>query len=263
MKFKKIVLVSGVAMGVFGTIIGMIPSTRTASAAVLVYDAKNIEEAIKTAITTADILTNNQKQLALQILDMTKMSTGQLTQYLEGMNKEQRYPMDEKDGQLGALKTSGSVQSFWDEKFPDIGSVLRGKMTIMDAYYASQKSMKAMEQTNEDSLRMAKATQNMADSVADSTMEGLNNSANAQGNLEAQQANTQVNAAGVMALVHGNNLLSNMGAAQAVKYQRELQDEVIARSLNEQTEAKLSNAVANCNPQPVSYEEAMAKMGED
>lgn len=61
MKFKKIVLVSGVAMGVFGTIIGMIPSTRTASAAVLVYDAKNIEEAIKTAITTADILTNNLK----------------------------------------------------------------------------------------------------------------------------------------------------------------------------------------------------------
>lgn len=262
LKFKKYMMGSVVVMGIAGAFIGMIPHEKSVSAAVMVYDQQNIEEAIKTAISTADILTNAQKQLALQVLDMTKMTDGKATQYLNGMQKEQNYPLDEKDAQIGALKTNSSVQTFWDEKFPDIDSILSGKTTVMDAYYASQKSMQAMEQTNEDALGMAKTTQTMADNVAASTMEALNNSTNAQGNLEAQQANTQVNAAGVMALVHGNNLLSNMGAAQAVKYQRELQDEVIARSIMEQSVTKLDAAVANCDPQPVSWEDSMSKMGE-
>lgn len=262
LKFKKYMMGSVVVMGIAGAFIGMIPHEKTVSAAVFVYDQQNIEEAIKTAISTADILTNAQKQLALQVLDMTQMTDGKVTQYLTGMAKEQSSPLDEKAAQVGALKTNSSVQTFWNEKFPDIDSILNGKTTVMDAYYASQKSMQAMEQTNEDALGMAKNTQTMADNVAASTMDALNNSANAQGNLEAQQANTQVNAAGVMALVHGNNLLSNMGAAQSVKYQRELQDEVLSRSIMEQSVTKLNAAVANCDPQPVSWEESMSKMGE-
>ena len=165
MRFKKCVIVSGVVMGIAGAAIGMMPKERTASAAVLVYDTKNVEEAIKTAITTADILTNAQKELALQVIDMTKMSTGQIENYLAGMVKEQNYPMDEKEGQTGALNTHSSVQSFWDSQFANLNSVLNGNMTVVDAYNASQKSMQALEKTNEDALSMAKTTQTVSDNV--------------------------------------------------------------------------------------------------
>ena len=39
--------------------------TPKAEAAVLVYDAQNVEQAIRTAITTANILSNEEKQLLL------------------------------------------------------------------------------------------------------------------------------------------------------------------------------------------------------
>lgn len=261
MRFKKCMLVMGAAMGIAGAGLGMFAAARPASAAVLVYDAKNVAEAIKTAITTADILTNEQKQLALQIINMTQMNGNALGQFLQGMQKEQRYPMDEKDGQIGVLSTKTTPQAFLDDCFPDLDMVLNGQMTAMDAYEASKKSLKALQQTNTDALRMAKATQNLADDVSASTMEALTNSQNAKGNLEAQQANTQVQAAGVMALVHGNNLLANIGSAQALQYQKELQDEAIARATMENSAKNLQNATASIDltPVPVSTIEAMGE----
>ena len=69
-----------------------------AEAAVLVYDAQNVEQAIRTAITTANILSNEEKQLLLQILNMKKLDASILTKYLEKMTALGRYPLDERDG---------------------------------------------------------------------------------------------------------------------------------------------------------------------
>ena len=251
MKIKKWMPVVGLTMGVLGAGIGMLPQTHPAQAAVLVYDAQNVAEAIKTAITTANILTNEQKQLALQILNMTQMDGKQILQYIDGMKKQQRYPMDEKDGQIGVLATKTTPQAFLDKRCPNLDAVLNGQMTVMDAYEASKKSLEAMQQTNTDALRMAKMTQNMADEVSASTLTALDHSAQAKGNLEAQQANTQVQAAGVMAMAQGNNLLANISASQALRYQKELQDEAIARANMQQSIDNLMAATANIDLRPI------------
>ena len=116
---------------------------------------------------------------------------------------------------------------------------------------ASKKSLEAMQQTNTDALRMAKMTQNMADEVSASTLTALDHSAQAKGNLEAQQANTQVQAAGVMAMAQGNNLLANISASQALRYQKELQDEAIARANMQQSIDNLMAATANIDLRPI------------
>ena len=63
--------------------------------------------------------------------------------------------------------------------------------------------------------------------------------------VEAVQAGNQVMGVGVMSLIQGNNLLSSMTAAQAVKNQRELQEEVTAKRINESTAEKLAKATQN------------------
>ena len=108
-----------------------------------------------------------------------------------------------------------------------------------------------MQQTNTDALRMAKMTQNMADEVSASTLTALDHSAQAKGNLEAQQANTQVQAAGVMAMAQGNNLLAKISASQALRYQKELQDEAIARANMQQSIDNLMAATANIDLRPI------------
>ena len=258
MRIKKLMLVSAAVMGIGGAGLSMLPQVRPAQAAVLVYDAKNVAEAIKTAITTADILTNEQKQLALQIINMTQLDKNVLGQFLQGMQKQERYPMDEKDAQIGVLSPKTTPQSFLNDCFPDLDAVLNGQITVMDAYEASRKSMQALQQTNNDALRMAKATQVMADDVSASTMQALTNANNAKGNLEVQQASAQVQAAGVMALVHSNNLLANIGASQALQYQKELQEEAIARANMEQSVDNLKTATSGLAFAPVPIEQLEA-----
>ena len=56
MKVRKTVVAVGVAFGISASLLAMIPSGRHSKAAIAVIDQKNIEEAIKTAIQTAKIL---------------------------------------------------------------------------------------------------------------------------------------------------------------------------------------------------------------
>ena len=240
----------------------MMCMTPRAEAAVLVYDAENVAQAIKTAITTANILSNEEKQLLLMILNMKKLDADSLLKYITNMGSIGRSPMDEKDGQIGVLATKSTTDSFWQQNFRNIESVINGKMTVMDAYYAGQAAYKAESDTNNDTVKSARLTQDMADKLSEETMAALERSQNAEGNLQAVQANTQVLGAGVMSMIQGNNLLSSMTAAQAVKYQRELQEEVTAKRINEGTAEKLAEAVKNCGLKSMSYEEFRQKMGE-
>ena len=70
---KKTAVVSCV-VGVLASFTAMIPTSHSTETAIAVFDKKNIEEAIKTAIQTAKILTEEQKQLELQILNIKKPS---------------------------------------------------------------------------------------------------------------------------------------------------------------------------------------------
>lgn len=233
-----------------------------AEAAVLVYDAQNVEQAIRTAITTANILSNEEKQLLLQILNMKKLDTKSLMNYLSNMTALERFPLDEREGQIGVLAPKTTTDSFWRQNFRNIEAVLKGKMTVMDAYYAGQAAYKAEADTNNDTVKNARLTQDMAENLSKQAMNALKASSKAEGNLQAVQANTQVMGVGVMSMIQGNNLLSSMTAAQAVKYQRELQEEVTSKRINESTAEKLAKATKNCELKGMSYEEFRQKMGE-
>ena len=250
-------------MGTLGAAISMIPQERTASAAVLVYDAQNVEQAIKTAISTANILTNEEKQLALQIINMRSMSMEQILSYLMSHTEQQRQIWDERESKTGALNPNISTDAFMDKCLPDLEHILNGQMTMVDAYEQAQKTLQGLEKTNADVLHSAKTTQTAGNSLHNSLHEILENSQKAEGEKEAQQANTQAAAVNVTAQIYGNSLLSDMAAMQAVRYQKELQDEAVAKSINDATYEKLHEATHGNSPQPLSFEAAMQKMGEN
>ena len=81
MKSKKIAIAVGIVFGISASLLAMIPSGRHTEAAIAVIDQKNIEEAIKTAIQTAKILTTQEKELALMILNSKKLDIEQIYKY--------------------------------------------------------------------------------------------------------------------------------------------------------------------------------------
>ena len=62
---RKVAVGIGVLFGITSSLIAMMPSTSSghADAAIAVIDVKNIEEAVKTAVQTANILDKEQQQL--------------------------------------------------------------------------------------------------------------------------------------------------------------------------------------------------------
>jgi hypothetical protein len=243
-RIKTKIIVAALIMASAGSVLGMLTKTQKADAAILVYDQENIFQAVKTAINTADILTNEQKQLALQIIDMTSMSSDKLEGLLQSQSKSKQIILDESQGKTGALLPKTSAGTFWNNTFSNIEDVLSGNITVMDAYSANQKALKAMEKTNQDALHGAKVTQSLQTNIAGTVNDALAASANASGTKEAVQANTQTVAAGTMGTLYGNNLMSEVLAVQVMKYQKEAQDEANAMALREQTVTQIQNDVA-------------------
>lgn len=240
---NKKILVTAVVLACMGGTLGMLAREPKADAAVLVYDQENILQAMKTAINTASILTTAQKQLALQVVDMTSISADQLAALFESQTKSKQTILDENAGKIGALTPNSSASNYWNENFSNIENILNGNMTVMDAYQANQKALKALEKTNQDAIHGAKTTQALQKNMNETIDEALTASANASGTKEAVQANTQTVAATAMGTLYGNNLLSEVLAMQASKYQKEVQDEANAIALQEQINSQIATDV--------------------
>ncbi len=235
----------GLLVGCVGTSLGFVISQadKNASAAVLVYDAQNVLEAAKTAVNTANILTESQKEVVLQILDMSSMSTQQLAWYLQSLTKKQTEVFDESGGKIGALNPGNSVDAFWSENFKNVEDVINGRITVVDAYEANQKSLKALEQTQKDSLHNAKTTQNASNDMSEMIHTALDNSANAEGTKAAVQANTQAVAVAAMGTLYTNNVLSDALAQQALRYQKEAADEAAGIALQKSIAKNMKQSV--------------------
>lgn len=106
----QIAVLMGVVLGIGTPLAAMTIQTHKTEAAVAVFDQKNIEEAIKTAVQTAKILTTEQKELALMILDAKKLDFGMLQKWGQ-KNKDAGGWCKTPDlyGNISVLKSQGKT----------------------------------------------------------------------------------------------------------------------------------------------------------
>ena len=120
----------GALMGIGATFLAMVPNSKDSEAAIAVFDQKNIEEALKTAVQTANILTEEQKQYALMLLNMKKLDTGVLAKFIQSQaNQEQA--LDEQYGQYqGLLNKTSPLETIWNQTVGDFNSVLMRSIQV-------------------------------------------------------------------------------------------------------------------------------------
>ncbi|MBP2629455.1 MAG: hypothetical protein H6Q70_83 [Firmicutes bacterium] len=240
---KKTAVGFGICVGTLAAFIAMVPTARSVSAAVLVYDEQNVAEAIKTAINTATMLTNEQKQLALQILNMNKFDAATLANWYKDHQTQKEEILNEEQMKTGALKADNSVNNFWNKELGNVDDVLNGNTTLVDFYSSTQKGIKALDKTNYDSLHNAKTVQTQNDALATTVSSALDASNNAEGNLQALQAANTIQAANAQATIHGNALLATIAAMEATNYQRENIEKATNLQLEENSKTSMSNWV--------------------
>ena len=201
MTIRKTAVAAGVAFGISASLLAMIPAGHHSEAAIAVIDQKNIEEAIKTAIQTAKILSTEEKELALMILNSKKIGSAEIEKYAQMQGAQQKQIFDEKMGQEGVLgkiwggKKGGTnpnpLDTVWRERLGDLQSILNGN-------------------TQQANLEIAKSTQ-----------EALNASNQAEGTMQVMQSGNAINANSVLELLQMTKMYSNAVAAEASHYQAE------------------------------------------
>ena len=237
--FKKTAVVSAVVVGVAASFTTMLPTSHKIEAAIAVIDEKNIEEAIKTAIQTAKILTEEQKQVAMQILNMKKLDISMLETLMKRNEEKEKMPLS---GDMmiptGIINDKNkSVEAVWQERIGNIEDVINGNMTVYDMARQEQKRQKAIHEASKGTAQAAQQTiqfdrQNMED--AKKALEASNN---AEGQQQALQAGNYILYDILQSVSAGNRAKAHMAASMAAYFDSKVQqqaesDRILKNSTN-------------------------------
>lgn len=228
---KKAAIITGICMGLMVPFGAMSLSSHHANAAVLVYDAKNVEEAIKEAIQTANILTEQEKQVALQILNTKSLDAEKIISIIQKQNAgNQDFNFCKTQQSTGGdlLEAQGRIQGVLNEyaysKYPTdllkrnmgtIKDVFDGKITVVDGYKQVMKNLESVNVTIEDATMSAQAVQKSDKKLTESVQDALDAANNAEGTKQVLQSTAAIHAANAMELRNGNDMLAYLVAVTA------------------------------------------------
>ena len=223
---KKTAVISGIVVGVAASFTAMLPTSHKSEAAIAVIDQRNIEEAIKTAIQTAKILTEEQKQLALQILNMKKLDISMLEKLMKRNEEKEKIPLS---GDViypeSLIKQNESIQKIWNERIGNIEDVINGNMTVYDIIIQEQKRQKAIHQSAKETAAAAQETikldkQNMEDAKV-----ALEASNKAEGQQQVLQAGNYILYDILQSVSAGNRAKAHMAASMAAYFDSKVQEQ--------------------------------------
>ena len=226
---KAVAIGVGVVMGVSASILAMVPSSRSSEAAIAVFDEKNIEEAIKTANQTFKILTEEQMQYALMLLNMKKLDVSTLMQFLGTQDKNIADLNKQLESYRGVLDKSKTLEHVWKDTVGDYESVLNGDLTVYDMYKITKNRVKQAQDTVNDANIIVMNAQAKNKEVLEQSKKIMEQSNKAEGELQAQQSNTAAITNETNAFVQGNNLLTGVLSYQ----QMDRQDKEAGRAYNQ------------------------------
>ncbi len=247
---KSQAIVLGVlAIGIVMPISAMAYKAHTAKAAVLVYDEKNVAEAIKTAISTADILTAEQKELALKLLDAKKLDAGILAEWASKTKQstsicstwEVNAELLRKAGKTPSILNSSTSTS--DILLHEIGSiedVLDGNKTIVDLYFETAKNHKALDATYQSAAQRAQISQKVTENTNQTVQEAVEAASKAEGEQQLLQSQIQISAQGVMQLGDMKELMAQQLAMQAQKWYVDNRQQAIKETREQKTKDNLA-----------------------
>ena len=212
---RKTAIATGVVVGITAGTVGMLTVSHRSEAAIAVIDQKNIEEAIKTAIQTANILTEEQKQLALQILNMKKLDVNKLAELLAGDAVLPPGILGDKDK---------SVEAVWDERMGNIEDVINGNITVVDMTLQEQNRQKALHETAKGTAEVAKQTMTIDKQSMTDAQKALEASNEAEGQQQSIQAGNYLLYDILGSVVNGNRSKAHMAASMAAYFDAQVQE---------------------------------------
>ena len=213
---KTTAVISGILVGVAASFTVMLPTSHKSEVAIAVIEA----------IQTAKILTEEQKQLALQILNMKKLDISMLETLMKRDEEKEKIPLSgDAIYPESLIKQNESIQKIWNERIGNIEDVINGNMTVYDIIIQEQKRQKAIHQSAKETASAAQETikldkQNMEDAKV-----ALEASNKAEGQQQVLQAGNYILYDILQSVSAGNRAKAHMVASMAAYFDSKVQEQ--------------------------------------
>lgn len=238
LKKKAAAMSFGAFLGVSAILTGLSPVNHQSEAAIAVFDQRNIEEAIKTAIQTANILTNEEKQLLLQIVNSKKLDPKALLKIVQDNKKEddnickviRTIPVN------GTSRIDQTVDSVWSQRIGDIENVLNGNITVVDVWQNEKKREKLLHDTYLEAAKAAKEASAQSKQTMQDTQALVEASNSAEGMTQLKQIGNAIESKNVYAITRMTGVLDHLIAMEATKYEKEAMEELEKAQVAKQTQ---------------------------
>lgn len=246
-----------------------------AFAAIPVIDTNNILQQAKTYGETIKVVTNTAKTLELVILDHMGMSKedkeafqkkfdngiNKVTAILNGDTKsifnQERYPWDEKDGQISIEE----IQKMYKEQFPSVwdesegGCFGQGKTDTLQATIAiwqaaRQQSLGSLMMNNKSTLKQYAELMGQLNEAMKDLQDLQEASSNAQGIMQAQQIANDIQTTNARIDNIRTAILAIKGQNDVMQHQAENQSKQNDIQLQTATAQANSNYIKGLNVSP-------------
>lgn len=220
-KNKSTAIIVGVLMGISAPLVAMLPTSHHSEAAIAVFDQKNIEEAIKTAIQTAKILTEEEKQLAMMVLNAKKIDPLALANYEANYhNFKHKWLLElAKNGDIKDINIYNlPIDTVWKDRLGDVEGILNGNITVWTEVEREMEREKTLKEMNKQAAEAAKnALASSQEVVTEQVPELLEKSDNAEGEQQILQAGNHLIAQGIAVNANTNKMLEPYITSQAAE----------------------------------------------
>ena len=224
--FGKKFLATGLILGITSGLVAMIPNSHHSEAAVAVIDQRNIEEAIKTAIQTAKILTEEQKQLALMILNAKKLDISMLTDLAQrNINKNRNQQAGDLLIPESIIRQNEQIQKVWNERIGNIEDVINGNATIFDVIVREQKRQKEIHKAAKETAHVAQQVVKLDKQNLEDAQKALEASNNAEGQQQVLQAGNYILYDILQSVANGNKSKAHAETAMAAYFDSKVQEQ--------------------------------------
>ena len=244
---KKLAVAIGLGMGVVAAFGAMVPTAKEAAATIMVYDERNVNEAIKQAIKTASILSAEEKKLALHVLNTKSLNDKWTMRWIQKQAMANTGCFGEgNDGVEGNIyKQSQDITKVLMNELGSVDKVLNGKATVVDLYKRSQKNHEKLEKIMERSVTGAKKAQEADATLGDVIADGLVAIKNSEGAKQALQTIEATIAANAQMTRNTNYILSQQLAMEAAKNYNENLERATAEQIAQETRDNLAAFVGD------------------
>lgn len=225
MKLKKSFITLGIGIGIAASVTAMGISSRNSEAAVAVHDMENIKQAIKIATDTLNILTNEEAQLALDILNSTSLDPQRIVSIIQKHSNAQKSILAgdanvdpqvlARAGKNPGILNRNTTTDVILNNIGTIQDVFDGNVDIHDVTKLVQNNIHYLDSSYKDAAKSAENVRTSDSQLNASVQEALKASNEAKGHMQVEQANASINAAQVQSIQNGNEILANMLAIQA------------------------------------------------